>query len=106
MNRPYIIFIGILTASLAVSAVLSLPPRAAGTSPSGNVTLRLGSKNVAVSVLQKNLIEKGYLTINAPTGYFGPLTAAAMKAFQKASGLPQTGAADPATFKAMNGKKQ
>ena len=56
-----------------------------------SVTLRPGITDSAVSALQKSLIQQGYLSIGAPTGYFGALTRAAVIAYQKANGLPQTG---------------
>jgi hypothetical protein len=46
--------------------------------------------------LQVFLANEGYLK-SEPTGYFGVLTHAAAKAFQKANGLPQTGFVGPMT---------
>jgi hypothetical protein len=49
-----------------------------------------GSRHAEVSVLQKFLNDNGYLKV-APTGYFGTLTLAAVKAFQGENGVPETG---------------
>jgi len=54
-------------------------------------TLQLGDTSVAVTALQELLVKQGYLSVSVPTGYFGPLTQAAVIAFQKAKNLPQTG---------------
>lgn len=53
--------------------------------------------------LQIFLAREGYLK-SEPTGYFGALTHAAAKAFQKANGLPQTGFVGPMTREVI--KKQ
>jgi peptidoglycan hydrolase-like protein with peptidoglycan-binding domain len=49
-----------------------------------NVDLRIGSTHPDVVELQKVLIKEGHLKIAAPTGYFGPLTFAAVQAYQAA----------------------
>ncbi len=46
--------------------------------------LSIGSTHSDVIELQKVLIAGGYLVIPAPTGYFGPMTFAAVKAYQAA----------------------
>lgn len=85
---------------LAVSLLLSAPLADAQSATTGIVqssatssvvTLQMGNQNVAVAALQKQLIQQGYLSIAAPTGYFGPLTRTAVLAFQKAKGKSQTG---------------
>lgn len=53
-------------------------------------TLRFNAKNKDVVELQKTLISKGYLKTEA-TGYFGKLTFAAVKAFQKDNKLKDDG---------------
>jgi peptidoglycan hydrolase-like protein with peptidoglycan-binding domain len=63
-----------------------------------------GTTGAEATAIQKFFIGNGYLKITAPTGYFGSVTQAAVEAFQKAHGLPQTGVIDPVTFKAMNGE--
>ncbi len=66
------------------------------------VTLMLGSEGEDVTELQKILIAGGYLDIDAPTGFFGPLTEAAVKAFQKANGLESVGIVGPLTRALLN----
>jgi peptidoglycan hydrolase-like protein with peptidoglycan-binding domain len=66
-------------------------------------TLTIGSRNQDVMELQKILIDAGYLYVNPPTNYFGPMTVAALKSYQKAHGLAQTGIVDHATQEILNG---
>ncbi|MFA6365232.1 MAG: peptidoglycan-binding protein [Candidatus Paceibacterota bacterium] len=49
--------------------------------------LTLGSKGADVKALQSFLISKGHLVIAAPTELFGPMTKAAVIAWQKAEGI-------------------
>ena len=53
--------------------------------------LGYGSRAAGVSPLQQILINAGYLKISAPTGWFGPLTLAAVKQYQTAHGIINTG---------------
>jgi peptidoglycan hydrolase-like protein with peptidoglycan-binding domain len=53
--------------------------------------MRLGSTGDDVQELQKYLISQGYLVLRNPTKYFGPMTRTALKKWQKAKGLPDTG---------------
>lgn len=53
--------------------------------------LTVGSRGADVTALQQILITGGYLNITTPTGYFGPLTKAAVAKWQAAVGLPATG---------------
>jgi len=50
-------------------------------------SLTLGSTGSAVVTLQTTLIAKGYLAAGKATGYFGPLTDAALKKFQCEAGV-------------------
>ena len=70
------------------------------TSTSGS-TLKNGSSGSSVTTLQENLTALGYYSGDI-TGYYGSMTAAAVKKFQKAKGLTQTGEADSATQKAIS----
>lgn len=58
-------------------------------SPTGAfaASLSLGASGSAVTALQQALISKGYLAAGKATGYFGPLTDAALKKFQCDSGI-------------------
>ena len=62
-----------------------------------------GSRGDAVKALQQKLIELGYLDGKAD-GIYGKGTAGAVKAFQAAEGLEQTGEADDATQEALFAK--
>src|SRR3989344_4035318 len=59
--------------------------------------LKRGDRGPTVNDLQKFLIDEGYLLIRLPTGFFGPLTEAAMRRFQDENGLPTTGRLDTET---------
>jgi membrane-bound inhibitor of C-type lysozyme len=65
-------------------------------------TLRFGSYGDAVTELHKILIAGGYLAIDAPTGWFGPLTFAAVKKYQVERDIPDTGLVGPITRAALN----
>ena len=56
-------------------------------------SLSLGASGSGVTVLQQALISKGYLAAGKATGYFGPLTDAALKKFQCDSGVICSGSA-------------
>lgn len=51
--------------------------------------------------LQRALIRTGFLAIDAPTGIFGPLTHTAVRFYQLANGLPETGFVDEETLSAI-----
>lgn len=68
-----------------------------------STNLGRGSRGEDVIELQGILIAQGYLSISAPTGYFGPLTFAAVKEYQAAKGIAQTGFVGPLTRAALNG---
>ncbi len=55
------------------------------------IVLQARSYGVAVSVLQRILIQEGFLALKPESGYFGAATEKALKAYQKAHNLPQTG---------------
>ena len=59
-----------------------------------------GAKGDEVKKVQQRLIDLGYLTGKAD-GNYGTKTVSAVKAFQKAMGLEETGEADDATQKAL-----
>lgn len=62
--------------------------------------LKKGDEKDAVKTLQQALISKGFLSSEV-TGFFGTATENALKAFQKASGLTESGVADKATQYAL-----
>ncbi len=67
-----------------------------------NVDLGVGSTHSDVVELQKVLIAKGLLNIEAPTGYFGTMTEAAVRTYQTSKGISATGFFGPLTRAAMN----
>jgi peptidoglycan DL-endopeptidase LytE len=70
-------------------------------SPQANV-LKIGSRGAEVSKLQQNLKQLGYFTYPKITGYYGTVTADAVRQFQKQYQLPVTGTADSATLAKIN----
>ncbi len=64
--------------------------------------LTYGKTGDEVMELQKILISKGYLKIAAPTGWYGPLTRDAVKAYQIANGIEAVGVVGPITRAALN----
>lgn len=64
--------------------------------------LTIGSRGDEVVELQQVLMTGGHLKIAAATGYFGPLTLAAVKLYQAAHGVPATGFVGPLTRAALN----
>lgn len=69
--------------------------------PIFNTTLLPGSSGYYVSLWQKALVLQGFADF-VPTGFYGALTFAATRAFQKAAGLDQVGVAGPKTRGIMN----
>lgn len=63
--------------------------------------LSQGQRGEAVRVLQEKLSELGYFSGGA-TGYFGPVTKAAVVAFQKANGIDPIGIVGPKTRAALD----
>ncbi len=62
-----------------------------------------GAKGAGVTCLQHELIEAGFLTmIDAPTGNFGALTTEALKKWQTAHAVPATGYFGPLTRAALH----
>lgn len=78
-------------------------PEATNLSTSGR-DLTIGSEGSDVSALQSRLIAAGFLDISTPTGYFGPLTEAALAEYQRANGIsPASGYYGPITREHMSG---
>lgn len=67
-----------------------------------NLSLALDDESSAVEAMQKRLFDLGFIKKEGDdtniTGYFGKVTESAVKAFQKANGIPETGKADNATL--------
>jgi peptidoglycan hydrolase-like protein with peptidoglycan-binding domain len=62
--------------------------------------VKVGATGEKVMMLQDFLRAEGHFTL-ASTGYFGPVTTAALKSYQAAHGLPATGVLDTETLAAM-----
>ena len=100
---------GSATARAARTVALTTP---AVTTPAGRVlgaaTVRVsapaaqGAKGAPVANIQDKLRAAGFFTYPTSTGYFGPITLAAVKAFQTANGIPATGFVGPLTIAALN----
>lgn len=65
------------------------------------IPLSIGNKNSTVSKLQRDLKTLGYFTYPKITGYFGKITKASVKAFQKDNNLKTDGKADTITLNAI-----
>ncbi|HYF29409.1 MAG TPA: peptidoglycan-binding protein [Candidatus Paceibacterota bacterium] len=76
--------------------------RPAPSASGGGSPLMLGSSGPAVLEVQQKLAALGYFK-ETPTGYFGPITRAAVIAFQAARGLEQVGSVGPLTRAALAG---
>ena len=71
-------------------------------------TIKLGSKGDEVKIVQSYLIEKGYLKITNPTGYYGTITQKAVGIYQiekgiiSSAGTPGYGQVGPKTRTELN----
>lgn len=86
------------TQTLATPSVTSTP---ASSGYYFTKALAIGSVGAEVTALQTLLVKLGFLT-TTPTGTFGPMTSAAVKKFQTASGLSPVGSVGPATRAKLN----
>lgn len=66
-----------------------------------NIEYKNGDFSEEITAIQSRLKELKYFN-DEPTGYFGDLTEASVKAFQKANGLDETGIADSAMLAKLN----
>ncbi len=66
-----------------------------------SASLSTGASSDAVMELQNRLKAEGYFSAQA-TGYFGPLTLTAVKAYQTAKGIKATGFVGPLTIAELN----
>ncbi|MBR1752533.1 MAG: spore cortex-lytic enzyme [Ruminococcus sp.] len=84
----------IILGSAAIAAMVNLFPAAEPT------ISQYGSRGKEVKAIQQELKDRGLFNDDV-TGYYGPITEAAVKRFQKQQGISQTGIAGPATLKAL-----
>jgi peptidoglycan hydrolase-like protein with peptidoglycan-binding domain len=101
-------FIAMKFNKVLIASGVSLLAFAAVASAAFNVNLTVGSSGADVSALQTWLISKGYHIAAiesgaAKPGYFGSQTQAAVKLYQAANGIPNTGFVGPLTRAALNG---
>ena len=82
-------------------ALNAAAPAAPAPSSGATPTLRQGARGAAVSQLQNRLRAHGYNV--SVDGDFGPATANAVRAFQRAKGLGVDGVVGPNTWRALNG---
>ncbi|WP_100405690.1 C40 family peptidase [Bacillus solitudinis] len=89
----------VLTSTLATGVFLSTPLLTEAAL--GDYPLDVGMSNNDVKELQKALKEKGHFHYHTATGYYGEITQEAVKALQKANGLPVTGQASLETLERL-----
>ncbi len=73
-----------------------------GTKLDTNRVYKAGDEDEGVKVLQQRLYELGYLEKKYVTGYYGSITVAAVKKFQKNNQISQTGTVAQLTLAALN----
>ncbi len=83
-----------------LNALTSTRTPVVSTSTKFNVTLALGSRHPDVRRLQQKLTSLGYAV--PATGYYGPQTVAAVKRYQAANGIRQTGTTGALTRAQLN----
>ncbi|MCL8206999.1 MAG: peptidoglycan-binding protein [Actinomycetia bacterium] len=95
--------LGVLATAPSTFAASTAPeavahqPSAAATTP----VLARGDRGKAVARLQADLRRLGYVMTGPVDGIFGPKTAAGVRAFQRAHGLPVTGVVTAAVWAAL-----
>ena len=89
------------SSSAKATATPAPSPKAAAETAQPTGVLKTGAKGTEVRELQNKLIQLGYLTGKAD-GVYGAKTAAAVKAFQKASKLSADGVAGEKTLSKLN----
>ena len=100
MNKFFKTAVILTLAVFAFSSALSVLA-AKGSGKNLEKDLGKGTKNDDVEELQKKLSDEGFFSVSA-TGFFGPITEKAVKEFQKAKGLPETGFVGPLTRNELN----
>ncbi len=63
--------------------------------------IRIGTRNWIVKDLQARLMQLGFMDNDEPTDYYGEVTAAAVKVYQRQNKLPQDGIVGASTLKAI-----
>lgn len=74
------------------------------TKSTASAVLKLGSRGDQVVLMQRLLIENGYLAAGSDTGYFGLLTKAAVQKFQRERGIVSSGTESSTGYGAVGPK--
>jgi len=87
----------------SIAATINQPTKVVSTASNYSFTkaLKLGSSGTEVTRLQEKLKTEGVYS-GPVTGYYGNLTVAAVKKYQKLNGLSQLGSVGPGTREALN----
>jgi peptidoglycan hydrolase-like protein with peptidoglycan-binding domain len=94
--------IALCLSMVAGAAIVSVGAPDPAAAESGSVVgLHLGSQGRSVREVQQALVRHGIKLFGGADGIYGLRTAAAVKAFQRRSGLSQTGTVDEATARAL-----
>jgi peptidoglycan hydrolase-like protein with peptidoglycan-binding domain len=93
---------GIAGSSTQAAIDRALSPNTTTAYSNNTRLLQRGDTGEAVTALQNQLQQLGFFQANA-TGYYGPLTEAAVRRFQAARNLSVDGVAGPSTKAALNG---
>jgi peptidoglycan hydrolase-like protein with peptidoglycan-binding domain len=88
-------------ARVVPSPIATTTPTTTRQTPKLLLNLKLGDSNPEVTTLQTILVSLGFLKVS-PTGYFGPLTESALKAYQISKGIPPVGVVGPLTRASLN----
>ncbi len=99
-NKLYAGVPGTAAPTATATATATATPQNTSNAPAFTRTLKLGCKGADVQALQKRLKTLGYFKATVTTT-FGPVTLAAVKAFQKAKHLTADGIVGRATHKAL-----
>ena len=76
----------------------SIDDGTADTTPAFTGEVKSGDDGAIISTIQSRLMELGYMDSDEPTQHFGPLTASALKSFQRHNGLGEDGICGQATY--------
>lgn len=97
-----LVSVAVAVALVGTITVGTAPTASAATYVSKRYTApKLGQSNAGVLALQRRLIKANALGSSYATGYFGPLTKAAVKRFQRWNGLTANGKVNRATWKKL-----
>ncbi|KSU83058.1 Putative peptidoglycan binding domain-containing protein [Fictibacillus enclensis] len=100
-QRKHQLVIDGVTGKMTVKAITKKTAAQAPKKAAGYTTLKQGSQGYEVDRLQKRLREIKFFTYSKITGYYGRITAEAVKSYQRSNHLSVTGIADDKTQKAI-----